>query len=180
MKARFLIPVLSLGILAGCMPFTIHHDYDTHYAYAQLKTWDWYAATAQDQGKAGGVQNVIMDRRVRTNVEKELAAKGFRIEKTGEPDFLVTYYPVYRRGVTMTSTTMGFGWRWGWGSTYTEARPYQEGTIILEIADNKTHTLIWRGAAEGALSGVDDPEDAESQVAAAVKAMLVRFPPQSR
>lgn len=180
MTVRPFLAPLALALLAGCAPFTVRHDYDTHFAYAQLKTWDWYAAPRNAQDKAAGVQNPIMDRRVRANVEQQLATKGFRQEKTGEPDFLVTYYPVYHRGMAMTTTTMGFGWRWGWGSSYTEAVPYQEGSIVIEIADNKSHTLLWRGVAEGALTGLDDPEDAETQVAAAVKAVLARFPPPGR
>ncbi|NTV74126.1 MAG: DUF4136 domain-containing protein, partial [Holophaga sp.] len=37
--------------------------------------------------------------------------------------------------------------------------------------------LIWQAVAEGALTGLTDPEDAEQQVSQAVNTMLSRFPP---
>jgi hypothetical protein len=182
---RLKIALISLALLAGCSPFTVRYDYDARASYAAYKTYDWYAASRKAQGKSDGVQNPIMDRRVRANVERELAAKGLKMEKTGEPDVLVTYYPAYRNGVMYTTTTIGgrWGWRpWGYGvgTQFTEARPYREGSIILEIVDNKTNQLIWQAVAEGALTGVTDPEDAERQVADAVKAMLSRFPPPQK
>jgi len=174
---------LALAFLAGCTPFTVKYDYDAHAGYASYKTYDWYAASKRAQGKSDGVENPIMDRRVRGAVERELAAKGFKTEKSGEPDFLVTYYPVYRHGTVYTTTTMGTGWGWhrpwgyGLGTQFTEARNFREGSIILEVVDNKSNQLIWQAVAEGALTGLDDPEDADHQVAEAVKQMLSRFPP---
>ena len=175
---------LALATLAGCAGFTVVHDYDTHANYASYKTYDWYAAGRRAQGKAEGVENPIMDRRVRAAVERELAAKGFQMKKEGDPDFLVTYYPAYRNGTSYTTTTLG-GWggrRWGYGvgTQFTEARPFREGTIVLEIVDAKSNQLVWRSAAEGALTGLADPEDAEAQVTDAVRKMLARFPPPAR
>jgi hypothetical protein len=180
-----LLPI-ALGLLAGCTPYTVKYDYDARAPYASFKTFDWYAASSKAKGKSDGIENPIMDRRVRAAVERELAAKGLKAEKNGEPDVLVTYYPVYRRGAIVTTTTMGGGWGWarpwgyGVGTQFTEARPYREGSIILEIVDNKTNQLIWQAVAEGALTGLDDPEDAEQQVGEAVRKMLSRFPPPPR
>ena len=185
MTLRSALLPLALGILAGCTPFTVKYDYDSHANYTAYKTYDWYAASKRAQGKADGVENPIMDRRVRSAVERQLAAQGFKTEKTGEPDFLVTYYPVYHRGTVYTTTGIGSGWGWRrpWGygvsTQFTEARNYREGSIILEIVDNKTNQLIWQAVAEGALTGLEDPQDADEQVDLAVKKMLSRFPPPS-
>jgi hypothetical protein len=177
---------LALVALAGCTPYTVRYDYDSRANYAAYKTFDWYAASSKAQGKSDGVANPIMDRRVRAAVERELAAKGMKLQKDGEPDVLVTYYPVYRRGTVYTTTTLGTGWGWwrpwgyGVGTQFTEARSYREGSIILEVVENKTNQLIWQAVAEGALTGLDDPEDAEAQVAQAVQKMLSRFPPPAK
>ncbi|BDU76162.1 DUF4136 domain-containing protein [Mesoterricola sediminis] len=183
MRLKTLAIPLALAALAGCAPYSIRYDYDSHAPYAGYKTFDWYAKSAKANGKSDGVQNPIMDRRVRGAVERELAAKGLRMEKTGEPDVLITYYPVYRQGTVYTTTTVGphYGWwrPWGYGvgASFTEARTFREGSIILEIVDNKTNQLVWQAVAEGALTGLDDPEDAEHQVGKAVHEMLSRFPP---
>jgi hypothetical protein len=129
-----------------------------------------------------------MDRRVQSAVEKELTAKGYKREATADPDFLVTYYPVYQNKKYRTSTTVGMGWgfrpRWGLGigtaMHSTQEHTYKEGTIVIEISDFKTNQLIWHGAAEGALTGLDNPEDADEVVAKAVRRLLERFPPEKR
>jgi len=176
--------LLSLGltVLMGCTPFTVTYDYDAQAHFEGFKTYDWYAASSRAKGRAAGVENPLMDRRVRSAVERELAAKGLRQEKTGEPDLLVTYYPVYQHRAVVTSTGFGNGWGYrpfglGMGTSFTEVHPYREGSIVLEIVENKTNQVIWQAAAEGALTNLDDPQDAEEQVGKAVKALLTRFPP---
>ena len=38
--------------------------------------------------------------------------------------------------------------------------------------------MVWQGAAAGALTGLDNPEDANEVVAKAVADILARFPPK--
>jgi hypothetical protein len=173
---------LALAVLTGCAPFTVKYDYDARAHFEAFKTYDWYAASSKAKGQAAGVENPIMDRRVRNAVERELAAKGLKQQTTGEPDLLVTYYPVYNHRAMVTSTGFGGGWGYrpyglGMGTSITEVHHYQEGSIVLELVDNKTNQLIWQAAAEGALSNLEDPQEAEEQVGKAVKALLTRFPP---
>ena len=174
----------ALVLLAGCVPFTVRHDYDPSANYAALNTFDWYAASPRAKGRSDGVENPIMDRRVRRIVERELAAKGFALQKTGEPDFLLTYYPVYQDRVVATYTTVGPAWGWGyrpWGygpaAGFQDIQQFKEGSIVLEVVDNKTNLMIWQAVAEGALTGLLDPQDAEEQVTRAVQMMLAKFPP---
>jgi hypothetical protein len=57
-------------------------------------------------------------------------------------------------------------------------RNYKEGTIVIEILDFKTNQLIWQGAAAGALTGLNNPEDADELVPKAVRDILTKFPPK--
>jgi hypothetical protein len=129
-----------------------------------------------------------MERRVRRIVEQELAAKGFKHVEGGNPEFRVACYPTYRdRTVTTYSEVGGPWWGYGWGmrpwgyypaAGFAEVSTYREGSIILEMIDFHSNQLVWRGAAEGALTGVKDPRDAEEQVTAAVRKLLGNFPPR--
>jgi hypothetical protein len=181
-----LVPVLAM--LAGCSPISVKYDFDPAAGFASLKTFDWYAASPRAKGKSDGVQNPIMDRRVRRIVERELAARGFRLEAAGEPDFLLTYYPVYRDRVVQTYTGIGpawgygyrpwgYGWNAGFATGIQEVQRFREGSIVLEVVDGKSNQMIWQAVADGALTGIQDPQDAEEQVTQAVKLMLAKFPP---
>ena len=176
---------LALGLLAGCSPIWVKYDYDPH-SRATLqayKSYDWYAAGPQAKGQAEGMENPIMDRRVRRIVEREMAARGFQKQTTGEPDFLLTYYPVYQNRVYQTYTAMGPAWGWGrpWGygvaGGVSEVQSVREGSIVLEVVDRKTNQMVWQAVAGGALTGIEDPKDAEDQVTEAVRKMLSKFPP---
>jgi len=184
MKAvRFAIAFLALALLAACSSVRIRYDYDARANYASFKTYDWMAAPKRVKEKAKNVENPIMDRRVKGAIERELNAKGFRLEGSADPDFLVTYYPVYKERAVRTTTHMGMGWGyrpwWGLhtGTTMSQVHTYQEGTIVVEIVDFKTNQLIWHGAAVGALTGLETPEDAEEVVAREVRRLLEGFPP---
>ena len=181
-----LAPAMTVALLTGCSPVSVKFDYDANANYSALKTFDWYQGSPKAKGKADGVVNPIMDRRVRRIVERELAAKGFQQTKSGEPDFLLTYYPVYQDRVVQTYTSVGPAWGYGWGyrpwgygpsAGFAQVQHFREGSIVLEVVDNKTNLMIWQAAAEGALTGLQDPQDAEEQVTLAVKKMLEKFPP---
>ena len=176
--------ILALSLLLlGCATIPVNYDYDRQANWSSYKTYDWYAASARAKGKAAGVVNPIMDSRVRHAVEQELATRGYKLEKTGEPDFLVTYYPVYQDHTVVTQSGMYGGWGYrrpfGYGVAvpFTDVYQYRDGAIVLEIVDHKTNQMVWQAIGQGALTGIVDPRDADEQVAGAVKQILARFPP---
>ena len=178
-----LLLALTLTLLGGCARIPVSYDYDRQANWSGYKTYDWYAARPQAKDKAAGVINPIMDSRVRHAVETELAARGYKLEKTGDPDFLVTYYPVYQNHTMVTQAGMYGGWGYhrsfgyGVGVPFSEVYQVREGSIVLEVVDHKTNHLVWQALGQGALSGIADPRDADEQVAEAVKQILARFPP---
>jgi len=182
MKSLRFFPIVLGLLLTACAGFAVHYDYDARAAYGTYKTFDWYAASRYAKEKAGGMSNPLMDRRVKNAVEKELTARSYVLEAKADPDFLVTYYPVYRERRYQTATHLGWGWGYrpwygGVGTTMVQEHRYKEGTIVLEIVDFKTNQMVWRAAAEGALTDLDNPEDADEVVGRAVRQMLDRFPP---
>lgn len=185
MRSLRYFPLLLGLLLTACSSFAIRYDYDARAAYSRYKTFDWYAASRYAKEQSRGVENPLMDRRVKGAVERELTARGYALEAKSDPDFLVTYYPVYQERRYRTATHLGWGWGYrpwygGMGTTVVQEHHYQEGTIVLEIVDFKTNQLIWKAAAEGALSGLENPEDADEVVTKAVKQMLDRFPPHPK
>jgi len=180
---RLAAAFFGLLLLSACTRAQIKYDYDARADYASFKTYDWMAAPKRAKEKAKNVDNLIMDRRVKGAIERELTAKGFRSEGTADPDFLVTYYPVYKDRAYRTTTHIGMGWGyrpfWGMrtGTTLSQVHSYKEGTIVVEIVDFKTSQLIWHGAAVGALTGLETPEDAEEVVTREVHRLLEGFPP---
>ncbi|MBI4913695.1 MAG: DUF4136 domain-containing protein [Acidobacteria bacterium] len=178
---------LLLAVLAACIGYSVKYDFDPGANFKSYRSFDWYAASKAAKAKSQGQASPLVDKRVRLAVEQQLVAKGYRLETQGDPDFLVTYYPVFRNRQVRTRTTVGTG-GWGWhrpwgyrvGARFTtaETHNYREGTIILEIVDFRTDQLVWHGAAQGALTGLDNPEEAQQQISQAVRDLLEKFPPR--
>lgn len=183
MRALALLPAALL--LTGCAAYSLKYDYDPGANFRAYRTFEWYAASKRARGQRNG-SSEIMDRRVRAAVEQQLAAKGYAAAASGaEPDFLVTYYPVFRDRRVRTTTTVGVGggwrysrWGYGVGTRFSEVHHYKEGTIVVEIVDGRSNQLVWQCAAVGALTALDDPEEAQERVAQAVADMLQKFPPR--
>jgi len=179
-RMRGLAPLLGILALLGasgpaCNTMNVRYDYEPGANYSSFHTFDWMAPKA---ARTEGEDNPILDRRVRQAVEKELAARGFRPERTASPDFLVTCRPLWRNRHVYTSQSMGWGGRHaGFRTRMGEVHTWKEGSLILEIVDTRTRELVWRAVGEGALTDLGSPEDAEEQVARAVRRMLERFPP---
>lgn len=170
--------LLPLALLVGCSGYHVKYDYDVTANFSRYKRFDYYAS----KKGTGGTTN-LMDKRIQAAIERELQGKGFTLETVKDPDFLVTYYPVLkdRKVRVNTRVALGIGGR-GFGGVMTtggrEVRHYQEGTIVIEVVDFRSNQMIWQGAAEGALTGLDHPEEANEAVANAVRDILAKFPPR--
>jgi len=182
MRLALLVPAALL--LLGCVPYTVKHDYDPGANFRAYRTLEGDPAGRRAKGQPQG-GSAILDRRVQAAVIQQLKAQGFVEAAGAEPDFLVTYYPIYkdRRTRTTTQVGVGGGWRgrrfgYGVGTRFSEVRHYKEGTLVVEIVDGKRNELVWQSAAVGALSNLGDPEEAQEQVAKAVADMLAKFPPR--
>jgi len=170
--------LLSLALLSACSSYKVTYDYDVTASYARYKTFDYYTSK-----KGTGGTTSLMDKRVRASVERELQAKGFVMETKADPDFLVTYYPVVTNQKVRTTVRSGWGWGYrpfygGVGVSTSRVHNHKEGTIVIEIVDFKSNQMIWQGAAAGALTGLNNPEDADEVVPKAVRDILAKFPPK--
>ena len=180
---RPFIAVPALLLLTACAS-PVRYDYDVSRDFSRYKTFDLYAAGKHGRNQGG--ETTLMDKRIRAAVAAELQAKGFAREEVADPDFLVACYPVYRtrRYRTTTRVGVGGGWYrpWGYrvGTSFSQVHQYREGTLVIEIVDTRTNQLVWRGADEGVLTHLDDPEQANDAVASAVKDTLAKFPPKAR
>ena len=187
-RLRMIATAFGLALLTACSSYTVKTDYDPTITYASYKTFDWYAASQRAKDKGSGT-DPLMDKRVKASIQAVLETKGFRQETVSEPDFLVTYYPIYENKKYRTTTSFGGGYGWGrrhWGYgvgtrfSASQVHKYREGTIVLEIVDSKSNELIWQGVAEGALTNLDNPEDAQKQINKAVRDLLSNFPPSPK
>lgn len=179
--------LMIVGVLAGltaCSGPDVRFDYDVQGHYAAYKSFAFQMAPGPTPARPGGLDNPIMNARVRRVVEAGLAAKGFQPAGAGEPDFLVSFFTISERERTHQARLgVGFGMGpigVGVAGPVGDRRVETVGSLVLEILDARSNQVVWKATAVRALEGSDSPEEADAAVKGAVDAMLKRFPPTAK
>jgi hypothetical protein len=168
MKLRKCIPVLAAVLVFSTMhvfAVEVRTDYDHKVSFAKYKTYSWVKVETPD---------AIWDQRVKDEIDKTLAAKGWTQVVSGG-DVSVVAIGTTRERPTLETFYNGFdSWRWGgFGTPTTTVDNYTEGTLVVDMLDTATERLIWRGSASDLLSS--KPEKNIEKLEKAVKNMLEKF-----
>ena len=57
---------------------------------------------------------------------------------------------------------------------------YREGTLVIDVLDQKNNELAWRGMAQGILKNYDTGKEMQQDIDGAVTKILAEFPPLKR
>jgi hypothetical protein len=179
MKALLQAFLLVTIILSGCVsPTTV--DYDRS---ASIKFKDYKCFTIDSRENRYNHQDIILspivDRRIEEAISRTLQNKGMQQNCT-QPDFRVTFNTVTKTKTEINDLGVGpTPFRrapyYGYGRySMLDIDQYEEGTFIIDIIDNKSKELVWRGTYTKRL-GWSAPTDEEVQ--AIISEVLANFPP---
>ncbi len=170
--------VIALALLAmaatGCATLRV----DSHAArgadLARYHTFTWSSTAPQSTGDPRLDDNPFFDARVRTDVELQLAARGFEMTPSSAPDLLVRYRVSIRQKIEVTRidapASQDEGERTG---------VYDAGAFLIDLVDPRTDQVIWRGWADGSMEGAIDRQDLmERRIDEVVTKILAQLPPR--
>src|SRR5437016_9764176 len=127
-------------------------DYDHSANFGQYKTYSWEKVQTKDP---------LMVDRIKDAVNASLTAKGWTQVDSGG-DVSVVAMEITKNQQTLNTFYDGFGggWRWrgggGLGDATTTVDNYKVGTLVVDLFDSHTKTLIWRGSSSDTLSDQSD------------------------
>lgn len=184
---RALTALVALSMVA-CSGISVNQDFSPGTDFSRLQTWDFMPST----DRAGGdprADNDIVEQRIRSAIETQMAGKGFRQVTSGDVDFRVGYYLILDDRVDYHTVNTyyggGRGWRYGgmygaygpgYGSSQTTAVEYTQGTLIVDFFDVQSRELVWRGTAEGKTHETTDPIEKQERANLAIQKILAQFP----
>src|ERR1700677_1861480 len=148
-------PVLTLMLLGALVVLAkeVVTDYDHTADFQQYKTYSWTRVKAGDP--------LWVDRITRA-VDAQLVAKGWS-KGDADGDVAVTAFCSTREQPTLTTFYDGFGGRWFWrgfgGIATTTVEETPIGTLVVDLFDQHTGKLIWRGVAPRAKSVKTDNKE---------------------
>ena len=172
-SAMFVLLAMSFLFWNALSAQQVKTDYDRSANFAQYKTYSW------EQVKT---RNPFYVDRIKSAVDAALAAKGWNRVESGS-DVSIVAIGIAREEETLNTFYDGFGggWRWsgfgGFGEATTTTDTYKVGTLIVDLFDTKTKTLLWRGSSSDTLSNNSDKNI--KNLDKGVEKLFKNFPPGS-
>ena len=115
----------------------------------------------------------LVRKRLDADIQKYLGAKGLEFAVSGPADLNVRYTLGAVRRAELEAYPAG--WR-GWGTRWVRV-PYTEGTLVIDLRDRATKSLVWRAIAREQKS---DPSKVEAKLDDMVKKSFDRYPPKAK
>lgn len=177
MRFRFCLLLLLTSLIpATAYAQKVNVDYDKQANFSSYKTYSW--------GEGTPAKNPLGHQRIIAGIEAQLAAKGWQ-KVASDSDVVVIY-----NAATSTEQQIntfdsggywgGYGYRRGWGGygggiSTTTVQNIKVGELIVDMADVKNKSFIWRGTASDTLS--DKPEKNQKKLDKVLAKMFKKFPP---
>lgn len=167
---------LALTLAAAAMAQQVETTVDHTADFSKYRTFTIEIATSWG--------NSIGERHLLEELTTAFTAKGWTLDKTGSPDTRILVHGATEEKKRLdTFYTGGYGgyYGWGWGgvgSSTTTVSEYTEGTLVVDIFDAGTKTLVWRGVAQDELKKKQHKR--EKQAGRAIEKLLRDFPPQPK
>jgi len=169
--ASLILSVLILILLSAHAAFAqnISVEFDQSVDFTKFKTFA--VRDGQLNARAPALNSELTKKNIQTEIERSLTAKGLTKVETGASDLNVFFtFGAARR---METEAYPAGWR-GLGTRVARV-PYSEGTLVIDLRDPTTRSLIWRGVASESES---NPAKMAEKLDDMVKKSIAKYPPK--
>jgi hypothetical protein len=181
MKKYLLIPILFVAVLPACSPsLKVTSDYDRSVDFSKYKTYSFSPQSSELQ------VNELNKRRILSDIETQMATKGFTKAEVGDVIVDVRVSAKERQEATAYTSGNGYGmyggYRYGGGfqTTTTSVQTYVDGTLIISFIDSQKKELVWQGTGVKELDPDASAEKRVENISNAIKGILAKYPPTAK
>jgi hypothetical protein len=162
--------ILTLLTALGALAQKVIVEFDQAADFSRYRTF----ATRDGQlhSRNPGLNSELVKKRIDADIERYLTARGLSMV-SGQSDLNVRY----RLGSARKAEVERYpaGWR-GWGTRVVRV-PYTGGTLVIDLRDPTSRSLVWR-----AIASVEkrDANKVEGKLDDMVKKSLEKYPPKTK
>jgi hypothetical protein len=165
--ALLIVVVGVQGHAAWAQKVTV--EFDQGADFSKYKTFAIHEGQLNSRNPA--LNSDLVRKQIDADIQSGLANRGL-IQASGDrPDLNVFYHFGTARKTELE--TYPAGWR-GWGTRVVRV-PYSEGTLVIDLRDTSTHSLVWRAIASEEKS---DASKIEGKLDKMVKKSVEKYPPK--
>ena len=174
MRIKTVVLTVTMAALAAvALAQQITYDFDRTADFSKFRRYAWVRGTIVD--------DQLNHDRIVSAINTQLASKGLiQVGSSDDPDVLVAYHASFDRNLQITGFSSGWGgYRFG-GSRTGSARTDQiiVGSLIVDVVNVRTKTIVWRGAATRDLDVNASPEKRDKNVNKAAEKVFKNYPPK--
>ena len=167
------LALLFLGLLfaqgARAQKFTM--EFDQTIDFSKYKTFA--IRDGQLNSRNPALNSPLVKKQIEADIQHDLTAKGLTLVTSGPSDLNVRYTFGAARKTEIEAYPAGW---YGFGTRYVRV-PYAEGTLVIDLRDPTTRSLIWRAIAAEEKS---DATKIQGKLDDMVKKSIDKFPPKKK
>lgn len=162
--------LVSLLIAPAAFAQKVTFEFDQAADFSKYKTFA--IREGQLNSKDPALNSELVKKRIESDIEGALTAKGLT-KSFGKPDLVVRYHFGSARKNQVERYPAG----WRGLRTRVVRVPYAEGTLVIDLRDPATRSLVWRSIASEEKS---DAAKIESKLEDMVKKSFEKYPPKKK
>jgi hypothetical protein len=159
----------ALGTSAFAQKVTV--EFDQSADFGKFKTFA--IRNGQLNSRNPALNSELVKKQIEADIVKHLTARGLTQLSSGSADLNVVYHFGSARKTEVEAYPAG--WR-GWGTRYVRVA-YAEGTLVIDLRDPSTHSLVWRGISAEEKS---DATKIAGKLDDMVKKSIEKYPPKKK
>lgn len=159
---------LSLFLAQGARAQKVTTEFDKTVDFSKYKTFAIRDGQLNSNNPA--LNSDLVKKQIEADIEQALVARGLT-EVTGPSDLAVRYH--FGAAHKTELETYPSGW-YGFGTRVVRV-PYSEGTLVIDLRDPSTRSLVWRGITSAENR---DATKIEGKLDKMVKKSFEKYPPK--
>ena len=165
--------VIAIGLLLtlGALAQKIEIESDQNADFSKFKSFAIRDGRLKSRNPS--LNSELVRKRIDADIQKALESKGLIYVASGRADLNVRYTLGAARRTEVERYPAG--WR-GWGTRVVRV-PYTEGTLVIDLSDPSTRSLVWRAIAREEKA---DAAKIEGKLDGMVKKSFDKYPPKMK
>lgn len=165
--------VIAIGLLLtlGALAQKIEIESDQNADFSKFKSFAIRDGRLKSRNPS--LNSELVRKRIDADIQKALESKGLTYVASGRADLNVRYTLGAARRTEVERYPAG--WR-GWGTRVVRV-PYTEGTLVIDLSDPSTRSLVWRAIAREEKA---DAAKIEGKLDGMVKKSFDKYPPKMK
>ena len=167
------LAILTFGFVfaSGARAQKVTVEFDQAADFSHYKTFAIRDGRLNSNNPA--LNSPLVKKQIEVDIQNDLTAKGLTMVTSGPSDLNIRY----TFGAVRKSEVEAYpaGW-YGWGTRYIRV-PYAEGTLVIDLRDPTTRSLVWRGIAS---EEKNDATKIEGKLDDMVKKSIEKYPPKKK